>query len=86
MCSRIGIHNDCFLARKGDRDTFKPANETRERQWLKNEGVYTVVGGETCEDPQLNKINCQKTIEQLGNQRFSFLNLDYHKQVKTTRL
>ncbi|EFX84195.1 hypothetical protein DAPPUDRAFT_99982 [Daphnia pulex] len=80
MCSQIGIHNDCFLASERDGDTFKQDNEDAERQWLKKEGLYAAVGGESCEDPKKTSTDCKKTIEQLGEQRFSFLNLDYHKK------
>jgi hypothetical protein len=85
MCSRIGINNDCFLASGRDRDTFKQGNEVAERQWLKKEGLYAAVGGESCEDPKKTSTDCKKTIEQLDEQRFSFLNLDYHKEVQSDR-
>jgi hypothetical protein len=41
MCSRIGIHNDCFLASGRDKNTFQEGKEKEERQWLKKEGVFT---------------------------------------------
>lgn len=81
MCSSIGIHNDCFLATGRDKNTFQEGKEKEERQWLKKEGIYTVIGGETCEDPKETKTDCAKTYQQLGEQRFSFLNLDYHPDV-----
>ena len=43
--SRLGLHNDCFLASNDDYGTF--ASEL-ERQWLEKQSQFTFVGGETC--------------------------------------
>lgn len=44
--SRVGLHNDCFLASDDDYGTF---NNDADRQWLEDQSRFTFVGGETCQ-------------------------------------
>ena len=43
--SRMGMHNDCFLASDNDYGTFQ--NEA-DRVWLEKQSKFSFVGGETC--------------------------------------
>ncbi|KZS16107.1 Uncharacterized protein APZ42_018190 [Daphnia magna] len=74
--SRLGIHNDCFLAREEDQGTFADKSE---RTWLKVEGLSVMVGGESCE--KNSKTGCSEANKQIEEQRFTYLNTDYNKEV-----
>ena len=43
--SRIGLHNDCFLASETDYGTHENSDE---KNWLEQQSKFTFVGGETC--------------------------------------
>jgi hypothetical protein len=43
--TRVGIHNDCFLAGDDDYGTYTGDD----RAWLAKQGATTLVGGETCD-------------------------------------
>ncbi|XP_057372748.1 uncharacterized protein LOC130693596 [Daphnia carinata] len=74
--SRLGIHNDCFLADETDTGTF--ADES-ERKWLEEEGLSVMVGGESCvKSPNTGCSNAKKQIEK---QRFTYLNTDFNEDV-----
>ena len=46
--SRLGIHNDCFLADERDSGTFQWNDPEVDRVWLEKQSNFTFVGGETC--------------------------------------
>ena len=46
--SRLGLHNDCFLASDKDFGTFSWENPEADRVWLERQSNFTFVGGETC--------------------------------------
>jgi hypothetical protein len=76
--SRIGFHNDCFLANDDDMGTFN--RNPNYRQYWKNESLYTPMGGETCADP--NSLTEQLNAEQnFAAYHWSYLNQDYHQGV-----
>lgn len=77
--SRLGIHNDCFLANDKDQGTF--ADES-ERMWLEVEGLSVMVGGESCE--KNSKTGCSEARKQIGKQRFSYLNSEFNEEVRLT--
>ena len=75
--SRIGFHNDCFLASPDDYGTYKNENE---KNYLSSETVYTPMGGETC-NPNPPRSSCPIALDELAFYHWSFLNLDYHPEV-----
>ena len=78
QCRRIGIHNDCFMAGSDDIDTFRPG----ERDWLYQEALDVMVGGETCSEQfDSSSVTCDKAIEQIKKQRFTYLNLEWYQPV-----
>ena len=46
--SRIGHHNDCFLASDTDYGTYSSSDRTDEYTYLQDETKYVAMGGETC--------------------------------------
>ncbi|MGC4038938.1 MAG: DUF4832 domain-containing protein [Chitinophagaceae bacterium] len=91
--SRIGFHNDCFLASVDDYGTFydygnsttakKPANEVL-RSYFKSESRFGPVGGETCDDtfsPQNDCAPAGHAEEEMASMHYSFLNTVYNNKV-----
>lgn len=76
ILSRIGSHNDCFLASSNDYGTF---NNNQERQFWENESRYTVMGGETCGTS--NYSTCNNAVLMMEKFHWSYLNHDYHPAV-----
>jgi hypothetical protein len=74
--SRLGAHNDCFLASSNDVGTF---NNAAERQFWENDSKYTVMGGETCGLSSYS--SCENAILQMEKYHWSYLNSDYHPGV-----
>ncbi len=75
--SRIGHHNDCFLASGSDFGTY--SNPTAEKAWLNLETQYVPMGGETCAvSSRSGSATARVEMEQL---RFSYLNSGYHPDV-----
>lgn len=76
LLSRLGAHNDCFLASSNDVGTF---NNSRERLFWENESRYTVMGGETCGLSSYS--SCENALLQMEKYHWSYLNADYHPGV-----
>lgn len=76
--SRIGFHNDCFLANETDSGTF--SNPAEQRSYLAQESNFVPVGGETC---KLNapRTDCSSAMQEMQQFHWSFLNLDYYPEV-----
>ncbi len=75
--SRIGHHNDCFLASDSDFGTY--ANPVAEKAWLNLETQYVPMGGETCAvSSRSGSATARVEMEQL---HFSYLNSGYHPDV-----
>ena len=74
--SRLGGHNDCFLADAEDRGTF-PADSLRE--FWKAESRYTIMGGETCDLSDYGL--CANSIKELEDYHWTYLNDGYHEGV-----
>ncbi len=76
--SRIGFHNDCFLANETDSGTF--SNPAEQRDYLAQESNFVPVGGETC---KLNapRTDCSQAMQEMQQFHWSFLNLDYYPEV-----
>jgi Domain of unknown function (DUF4832)/Domain of unknown function (DUF4874) len=75
--SRIGHHNDCFLASDSDFGTY--GNPAAEKAWLNLETQFVPMGGETCAvSSRSGSATARVEMEQL---RFSYLNSGYHPDV-----
>ena len=93
FASRIGFHNDCFLASPDDYGTYydygsssqpkQPAKEAL-RKYIEADTRFTVVGGETCDDAFSPQNDCAPggyAEEEMRNMHFSFLNAGYNTNV-----
>lgn len=74
--SRIGHHNDCFMASATDYGTYTDA--TVDKSYLHNEGLYVPMGGETCPPDGVDPADCAKAQSEMRNLRWSYLNADYY--------
>jgi hypothetical protein len=81
--SRIGHHNDCFLASEDDWATYRPTKDrsiAAAKAYLAAENRYVPQGGETCNiaaDAQ-PYVHCNTALKELADQHWSQLNSDYH--------
>lgn len=76
--SRIGFHNDCFLATGDDMGTF--ADPTVERPYLASETAHVLMGGETCQ-PAPPRTQCPGAKAELARYHWTYANIDYHPDV-----
>lgn len=74
--SRLGGHNDCFVADESDRGTFAADSS---RTFWKAESRYTIMGGETCGLSDYGL--CANTIKDLEDYHWTYLNDGYHEGV-----
>jgi hypothetical protein len=78
--ARIGFHNDCFMATTPcDAGTFNCGTDSSslaiaeaERNYMANDGGYTVVGGEVC-DHYSTRTSCATAESELRRFHYSFL-------------
>jgi hypothetical protein len=76
--SRIGHHNDCFLASPDDFGTYE--NTAVEYPYLQADTTYVAMGGETCgQNPP--RSSCPTATSELARFHWSFLNTDYEPNV-----
>ena len=75
--SRLGYHNDCFLAEFNDL-TF--INTELEKPYWETESRYTIMGGETCADNEIYT-NCSNAMTDLENASWTYLNNGFHPDV-----
>ncbi|MBX2923645.1 MAG: DUF4832 domain-containing protein [Chitinophagaceae bacterium] len=91
--SRVGFHNDCFLASADDYGTFydygsssspkKEANK-RMRTYFETDSRYVAVGGETCDDafsPQNDCAPAGHAEQEMAAMHYSYLNTAYNNLV-----
>ncbi len=91
--SRIGFHNDCFLATADDYGTYydygsstqprQPANEVL-RKYIEADTKFTAVGGETCDDnfsPQNDCAPAGYAEDEMRRMHYSYLNAAYNTDV-----
>lgn len=82
--SRLGFHNDCFLAAADDYGTYNAAfggsSYTDMRQYLSYETRYLPMGGETC--TETNEYTSQaNALADFSAFHWSYLNEDYHTSI-----
>ncbi|MBV9528045.1 MAG: DUF4832 domain-containing protein [Sphingomonas sp.] len=84
--SRVGHHNDCFLASDTDWGSYRPTPQrsiAAAKAYLSAENRFVPQGGETCNDAADAKpyIGCTNALKELSTQHWSQLNADYHPAV-----
>lgn len=82
--SRVGHHNDCFLASSDDEGTGGDYELTTPSDWrdfirAENQTLSIPVGGETCGVSSYS--TCSNAKIQLARMGYSYLNLNYHPDV-----
>jgi hypothetical protein len=76
--SRLGHHNDCFLASPDDFGTYQ--NTAVEYPYLQSDTTYVAMGGETCgSNPP--RSSCPTALSELAQFHWSFINTDYEPTV-----
>ncbi|MET9271591.1 DUF4832 domain-containing protein [Kribbella sp. NPDC003557] len=76
--SRIGHHNDCFLASADDFGTYE--NPSVEYPYLQADTTYVAMGGETCA-VNAPRSQCPTATGELAQFHWSYLNTDYEPNV-----
>lgn len=76
--SRIGHHNDCFLANASDYGTY--TNLEEDLAYLHETTKYTITGGETC-DASNNYSDCVIGVPRMEELHWTYLNRDYNRDV-----
>jgi len=91
--SRIGFHNDCFLASPDDYGTFydygssdSPKQEANKmlREYFEQDSRYGPVGGETCDDAYSPDNDCAPAghaEQEMTAMHYSFINTAYNNRV-----
>ncbi len=77
--SRVGAHNDCFLADATDYGTYVYNDIEGDKNYLNQDNRYVPQGGETCCD--CGYAGCSNSLVDLARMRYSILNKDYHPSV-----
>jgi hypothetical protein len=75
--SRLGHHNDCFLANSSDYGTY--GNLTKEKAYLEKDSKFLVVGGETCNPSDFGL--CSNALLEMERFHWTYLNSGYHRTV-----
>jgi hypothetical protein len=80
--SRVGFHNDCFLASADDWGTWGRESTPieQEKDFIAANGLYTVVGGETC-NVNPPRSACASALSELQRMHWTYLNEEYHEGV-----
>ncbi|PYY41428.1 DUF4832 domain-containing protein [Curtobacterium sp. MCPF17_046] len=78
--SRIGHHNDCFLASPDDFGTFLTDPLSLDQDYLAAESRYVPVGGETCA-VNAPRSEYPSASAEMAKYHYSYLNLDYNQDV-----
>ena len=76
--SRVGHHNDCFVANLSDYGTY--VNLEEDIAYLHETTKYTITGGETC-DASNKYSNCENSVSRLKELHWTYLNRDYNRAV-----
>lgn len=91
--SRIGFHNDCFLASADDYGTYDDYGNSSSprggalatlKAYFKEDSRYVAVGGETCDDtfsPQNDCAPAGAAEEEMRSLHYSYLNCAYNNSV-----
>ncbi len=74
IVSRIGQHNDAFLAAPDDLGTYR--NTATDYPWLQAQSTYTVMGGETA-NVNPPRSDCPTALQEMGMFHWSYINVDW---------
>ncbi len=77
--SRIGHHNDCFLASPSDLGTYA-SPVTTWTSYVAQDTLYAPMGGETCQI-YAPKTSCAAAVAEMQNLHYSYLNRQYKASV-----
>ncbi len=85
--SRIGFHNDCFLANFDDFGTYANydngnSDTTILKPYKATDAKYTMVGGETCFPSSFG--SCVNALKDMNRLHYTYLNADYNNEVNNT--
>lgn len=78
--SRVGHHNDCFLASDTDFGTYPVGAEEQWKTYIASDTQFTPMGGETCA-VYAARTNCLPAMAEMERLHFSYLNRDYNADV-----
>lgn len=78
--SRVGHHNDCFLASPDDFGTFLSNPISLDQDYLAQETAYVPMGGETC-NVNPPRSEWPTASAELERYHYSYLNADYNRAV-----
>lgn len=79
IASRVGQHNDCFLADATDAGTYL---SSADRTYAQRVTTFTAMGGETCRlGGTTSRTDCPTSLEQLATYHWDYLNADYYTPV-----
>jgi hypothetical protein len=76
--SRVGHHNDCFLAGGTDYGTY--TNILADKEYISKEALYVPTGGETC-PPEGTFPACATSQSEMKQLKWTYLNLDWYQPV-----
>ena len=76
--SRLGQHNDCFLASIDDFGTYQDVS--KEYPWLQQETRFVPMGGESC-GVDSKRTTCPIALNEMKIFHWTFMNYDYHPAV-----
>jgi hypothetical protein len=77
--SRIGHHNDCFLADDNDLGTYESQRLLQDRLYVVEDTRYVPMGGETCAVSPFTKYDHARS--ELSKLHFTYLNRGFHPRV-----
>lgn len=77
--SRIGHHNDCFLADDNDLGTYESQRLEQDRLYVAEDTRYVPMGGETCAVSLFTKYDHARA--ELSKLHFTYLNRGFHPRV-----
>lgn len=76
--SRIGHHNDCFVASASDYGTY--TNLENDLAYLGQTTKYTITGGETC-DASNSYSDCSNSVSRMALLHWTYMNRGYNQKV-----
>lgn len=89
--SRIGFHNDCFLANYDDYGTYANydngnSDTTRLKKYKADDSKYVMTGGETCNPSTFSTCDAQGgvVLGDMARLHYTYLNAQYNNDVNNT--
>jgi Domain of unknown function (DUF4832)/Domain of unknown function (DUF4874) len=77
--SRVGFHNDCFLANRLDAGTYTN-NPSELKNYISKVSPFIAVGGETCQvTPTQHRSDCPTAEDELARFHWSFINSYFYE-------